>query len=171
MNTDYSIRMADESDISDIIKIMKVVASGAQEPSWFYIVGTDEKYLKEVINKKGFILIADIDETPAAFLIVYYPGKEKDNLGKDLGLARGDLSKVAHMEMVAVLNRYRGMGLQTALMEEAEMIIPYSYKYLMATVHPDNMYSLSNLEALDYECIVTKQKYHGLIRNVMLKER
>ena len=82
MDTDCSIRIADELDIPTIMKIMKSVYDCMQEPSWFCVDGTDEKYLKKVISKCGFVLIADIDETPAAFLIVYYPGKEKITLVK-----------------------------------------------------------------------------------------
>ena len=40
----------------------------------------------------------------------------------------------------------------------------------MCTIHPDNIYSMQNALKLGYKNILTKEKYGGKIRAIMLKE-
>lgn len=80
------------------------------------------------------------------------------------------LDKVAHMESAAVASAYRGRGLQGKLLQKAEEIErARGSKYLMATVHPENVYSLRNLLKAGYECILETDKYGGLPRKVLCK--
>lgn len=138
---------------------------------------------------EGYSLKYIVDGEFAAFLIVRHPGEAEDNLGQylsencaDRQTASGNvqtcgesdltvlLSRVAHMESAAVHPAHRGKGLQGKLLARAEEIeIARGTKFLMATVHPDNIYSLRNLEAAGYQCILETAKYGGLRRKVMCK--
>lgn len=107
---------------------------------------------------------------PAAFLLVRFPGSEKDNLGRSLNLTPSQLLQVAHMETVVVSKAYIGHGLQRALLCEGERrAAAMGFRYLMATVHPDNLYSLNNFERLGYKKIELAVKYGGLPRWIMGK--
>ena len=146
-------------------------------------------------NSEGYTLKYIIDGELAAFLIVRHPREAEDNLGQELWKMfvevsperQGEhvainrmpadrstrqelLQRTAHMESAAVAPSHRGKGLQRKLLARAEEIeIARGTKYLMATVHPDNSYSLRNLEAAGYQCVLETEKYGGLRRKVMCK--
>lgn len=131
----------------------------------------DLEFVKAHIKDSGFTVIAcnEASEIVACF-IVRFPGLEEDNLGRDIGLEGEELNQVAHMESAVVLPEYRGRGLQLAMLQYAEEMIDKSkYKYLMATVSPDNLWSYHSLEKNGYKLKLTKEKYGGLIRRIYMK--
>ena len=78
--------------------------------------------------------------------------------------------QVAHMETVAVAAGFTGHGLQRKLLIEGEKAAAAAgYRHFMATVHPDNHYSLSNFQRLGYKKIAEALKYGGLRRWVLEK--
>ena len=91
-------------------------------------------------------------------------------MGHYLHLPPGELEKVAYMDSAAVLPQYRGRGLQRSMIEFAERSERLTgYRYLMATVSPDNPYSLRNLRQLDYDIVCRCEKYGGKERYVVAK--
>lgn len=81
------------------------------------------------------------------------------------------LHQVAHMDSVAILPEYRGMGLQYRMMQVAEKELKDAgYRYLMCTVHPKNRYSRENILRQSYRVVATKEKYGGYLRDILLKE-
>lgn len=150
------------------------------------------------VGPEGYTLKYVINGEIAAFLLVRHPGEADDNLGRNLSncsevFVRGEsvaedtetktarivqengelavLSLVTHMESAAVHPAYRGKSLQGKLLQAAEHIErERGARFLMATVHPDNVYSLRNLEKEGYQCILETEKYGGLRRKVLCKE-
>lgn len=105
------------------------------------------------------------------FLIVKFPGLSEKNLGRALHMEDERLLKVAHMDSAAVLPEARGWGLQKKLIRLAEETLKGGpYTLLMATVHPENRFSLQNMLDNGYEIKTTMLKYGGLPRHVLLKE-
>lgn len=49
--------------------------------------------------------------------IFRYPRIQDGNLGLDIGLAEGELSKIVHMESEVILPEYRGHGLQGKMLK------------------------------------------------------
>ncbi|MGN0907857.1 MAG: GNAT family N-acetyltransferase [Bullifex sp.] len=110
-------------------------------------------------------------EKPAAAFSMTFPGLDEENLGYDIGLSGNELLKVAHMDVAAVNPAYRGMGLQKRLMKMGEDDAKaLGYHYLMCTIHPDNAPSLKSALSLGYHIVLTKEKYGGKIRHILLKE-
>lgn len=162
------VKLAKKTDIESIYNVMKVVESSLENKDIYYIDNID--FISDHIEKSGFTLISVINNLVIGFLIVRIPKIESDNLGLDINLPQDELSKVAHIESVAVIPSYRG-GIQISLIKEAEKIlINKGYRYLMCTVHPDNFHSLKNLNYLGYEIIKTKIKYGGYKRHILKKE-
>ena len=143
-----------------------------------------EKTYNEIENKEFFAFdkeynppndgftykIYDGEKLVACFLLTF-PLLDSENLGYDISLDEKELLKVAHMDSVAVDSSYRGRGYQKILMKKAEKdAINLGYKYLMCTIHPDNIYSMQNALNLGYKHILSKEKYGGKIRAIMLKE-
>lgn len=185
------IRFAVESDIPHIMSLMSGAAGVGTPDDWY--VTDDEDFVRRHLGgemqvqdfqthnvSEGYTLKCMVDGELAAFLIVRHPGEAEDNLGLELLHTPTEkvqkwqqelLHRIAHMESAAVHPAHRGKGLQGKLLAKAEEIeVSRGTGYLMATVHPDNIYSLRNLEAAGYRCIRETEKYGGLRRKVMCKE-
>ena len=75
------------------------------------------------------------------------------------------------MEIAMVRKEYRGQGLQRKMMEESEQILKEQvYHYLLGTAHPDNVASVNTFLKLQYEQVMTKEKYGGMKRSIFCKE-
>ena len=92
-------------------------------------------------------------------------------MGRDAGFPEEELPKVAHMDTAAVLPQYRGHQLQYRLMQAAEADLrAMGFRYLMGTIHPDNVYSMNNAMKQGYRIIGEKLKHGGKRRAILLKE-
>ena len=162
-----SIRYAVKEDIPFIMSLMDEASTTSAQADWY--VTDDEDFVTRHIDREGYTLIYADNEDEAGFLIVRHPIEAGDNLGQYLEHVKPQ--DVAHMESAAVRPNHRGKGIQGKLLLAAERIEKSrGTKYLMATVHPDNCYSLGNLERSGYRCVVETNKYGGLRRKVMCKE-
>ena len=86
-------------------------------------------------------------------------------------LTSENLKRVVHMDSASVLLQHRGHGLESEMIAFAENLIDTSkYCYSFATVAPENMASLKSLEKNGYQEMVTKEKYGGVTRCVMMKK-
>lgn len=170
-------------DIAEIKALMDSAVTDFARKDWY--VTDDEAFIsrhiggeqptmprEQGVKPEGYILKCIVDGKMAAFLIVRHPGDAEDNLGVYLPESEQvNLQLISHMESAAVHPAYRGQGLQGKLLQEAEEIErTRGTKYLMATVHPENIYSLRNLEKEGYKCILETKKYGGLRRKVLCKE-
>ena len=99
------------------------------------------------------------------------PNKEWFSLDSDLKFDEEQRKQSAHMEIAMVRKEYRGQGLQRKMMEESEQILKeQGYHYLLGTAHPDNVASVNTFLKLQYEQVMTKEKYGGMKRSIFCKE-
>lgn len=172
MDRRFTIRKAVPEDLDILMDIMQKTVDHMQRPEWF--VAESREYVSgHLAGERGFVLAAE-DEAGqmAAFFLVDYPEGREDNLGLDLEFQKSELMRVAHMDTVAVLPEYRGHGLMAGLLEAAERELEQtSYEHLMATVHPDNRFSLDNMLGHGYRVMLTKKKYGGVLRHILYKKR
>ena len=82
-----------------------------------------------------------------------------------------ELDRVALMDVAAVLPEHRGHGLERRMLLWAEEQLPARFDRLMCTVSPANPASLHSIERSGYRAVLTKEKYGGHLRHIMLKER
>lgn len=169
---EFKIERANETDAAVMADIIERVWKGINNKQWF--VADDIEYTTRILcanHGLGYKAIEMDTKTAAGIFIVSFPGMKEENLGRDIELAGVELEKVAHMESVAILPAYRGNGLQYALMQRGEADLrKMGYRYLMCTVHPDNSYSRNNIIRQGYEVVLTKEKYGGYIRDILLKK-
>lgn len=164
----FHIRRAQPADLNNIMQIMDEIQQGIADPSWF--VPSDRTFVEKHLLKKGFTLVAEDQIDTAAFLMVVFAEDCPDHLGRDIGLSEKERTQTAYMDTVAVLPRARGNGLQARLINTAEQILRSSaYCHWMATVHPENHYSLQNFINCGYRILCTKKKYGGLDRHILYK--
>lgn len=126
--------------------------------------------------------------TLAGIMIIRFPGKDDDNLGRDAGIPPEEYDHVAHIESAAVLPEYRGYGLQGQMLRYAENILKSQSEkcisemtmvkgqplfraihYMFATVSPENPASWRTLELNGFHCLLEKEKYDGLLRRIYFK--
>jgi len=88
----------------------------------------------------------------------------------NIPLTSENLNRVLHMDSASVHPNHRGHGLESRMIDFTETLVDTSkYCYSFATVAPKNFASLKSFERNGYQVILTKEKYGGLIRHVMLK--
>ena len=165
-----NIEYATKADGLELKAVMEQAVAVLPQKDWY--VADDIDFLERHIEEEGYILKGIVEQKIVAFLVVRYPKLAEDNLGYYLpNITQEQLLKVAHMESVAVLPKFRGYKFQKQLLEMAEQIEENKDTiYLMATVHPENIYSKRNFEQQGYSCLLETKKYGGLKRCVLLKK-
>lgn len=169
---EFLIERAAIEDYQVLAGVIKSVWQQIERKDWF--VADDSEYTFRVLqegNGIGYKALLKESGTLAGIFIVTFPGSGEENLGRDIGLSGEELGNVAHMESAAILPEYRGNGLQYSMMQAAEEELrKMGYRYLMCTVHPENVYSKNNVIRQGYEVVLTKEKYGGFLRNILLKK-
>lgn len=167
----YDFTTAVSADIADISHLMTAVKASMQNKDWF--VADDEAYLYDILQDHGFILLAksDIDSSLAGFFVVKFPGLSEDNLGRHLDFSNGQLLQCAHMDSCVIHPNHRGNHLQSRMALLAEQkLARMNYSYLLATIHPNNCYSMNSMLRCGYQPQKETCLYGGLRRIILLKK-
>ena len=184
MNTCYQNLEHKEYFICDDLDYIKNILSG----HGFGVVACDEngkiignllvKYPGITEENLGYDVFVPYDkETSSAVspaikpsdLLTFSETDRKSSLS-DFSLTFKNLSRVVHMDSASVLPKRRGYGLESKMITFAENLIDTSkYCYSFATVAPENIASLKSLERNGYQIMITKEKYGGVMRCIMMK--
>lgn len=158
------IRRCTQEEIPAAVRLILSVRERMTDKSWFAV---DEEYLTTVSREKGTLFWgAFCGERLVAVLIVVCP--EKDGYLNGY-LPRG-VRRVAYMDVAAVDPAFRGRRLQQHLMGQAETeLAGMGVDYLQCTIHPDNVHSLKNAEALGYQELARVRLYGDSPRVVLGK--
>lgn len=170
----FTFKKAGKDDIAALTQLIEEVWKVIEHSEWFAIYPEEVgEYMNDLLNRQKGTIWKAVDAVAnqlAGMYIVTYPETDSDNLGYDIGLSGSELSRVAHMDTVAVHPLYRGHGLQQKLTSFVEKeLFSAGFCYLMCTIHPDNSYSRHNMEACGYQVVKEVLKYGGLPRLVLLK--
>lgn len=185
--SEYTLRIASYQDAEKIHEVM-VQASRTLENKDYFICD-DLKYVKKLLNQEGFGIVAcDTSGNVVGNLLLKYPGLTDENLGYDIfpdyfssltqqeilpvhDFFQKELQKVVHMDSASVLPAHRGHHLESRMIAFAENLIDTGkYIYAFATVAPSNTASLKSLERNGYRTMITKEKYGGVMRCIMMKK-
>ena len=174
-NDFYHLRLATLKDAYEIYAVMATCYQTLEQKEYF--VCDDLDYVKDLLSGHGFGVVAcDENNKIVGNLLVKYPGVTEENLGYDVFAkcnitpTSKNLNSVLHMDSASVLPEHRGHRLESKMIAFAETLVDTSkYCYSFATVAPNNTASLKSLEQNGYQVMVTKEKYAGLIRCVMMK--
>ena len=170
MKDNYTLRPATLDDAYEIWTVMDISSKTMEHKEHF--ICDDLDYVKEILTGRGFGIVAcNADGKIVGNLLVKYPGLDEENLGYDVCFTPNNLNRVLHMDSASVLSEHRGHGLERKMITFAETLVDTSkYCYSFATVAPENTASLKSLKKNGYQLMVTKEKYDGFIRCVMMKE-
>lgn len=166
----YTIRKASVDEAEAMHRVMCRAAEALRDKTLY--VCDDLDYVKHYIQADGFGVVACNEEQAiVGIFLCRFPGREENNLGRDIHLAETELDQVVHMESAAVLPEYSGNHLMERMTGYAQELIDRGkYRYLLATVSPDNPASFKTLEKCDFQAVMTKEKYGGLMRRIYKKE-
>lgn len=193
----YHLRLATIKDAYEIWTVMDTCNKALEHKEYF--ICDDLDYVKNILSGHGFGVVAcDSDGKIVGNLLVKYPGITEENLGydvffkkdkhsnfsyfnftkpnigspspNDMALTNENLNRVLHMDSASVLPKHRGHKLESQMVIFAESLIDTSkYHYSFATVAPKNLSSLKSLERIGYKVMLTKEKYGGLSRCILMK--
>ena len=156
--------------LKEAYEIVNKVDQGMNVPEWF-VAEPYEEFDFWMREERGLLYLAvDEDENVGAMFFVILPGLHPDNLGYDLSMEEEQLKLCAMMDTAAVLPEFRGHHLQYEMMQHAEEDLRQrGYQYLLCTVHPENVFSRTNVMKQGYKKMLTKEKYGGFLRDIWMK--
>ena len=157
------------ADAETYIAFLAEVKAGMSRQDWFYL---DPPELVRAMMADGTMelwVAMDGGRMAAAFDILH-PGLDAYNYGYELGLTEAQLRQVVHMDTAAVHPDYRGRGLQGKMVRTIEQTLTgQGRRILLCTVHPENCYSLNNMQKQGYVVQKTVNKY-GSLRCILRKD-
>ena len=169
---EFIIQKANKSQYDIIVDLIRNTCNTIEPKEWF--AADADEYTHRMLTEgkaTGYMAIESESQNLAAIFMTLAPGKSPENLGYDIGLSDDKIPYVAHMESVVVHPDYRGHKLQRRLMEAAEKDLKAAgYRYLLATIHPENPYSMNNALSLGYQVMRVCEKYGGYLRAILMKE-
>lgn len=160
------------TDASEIMALIQHVHDNMENQQW-YVIDSAEYYAHHLEDGKGVGYKSVDTETGkiVGIFIAIIPETVESNLGYDIGFSEAKAKKAAVMDTAAILPEYRGRNFQYRMMQAAEHDLKeQGYQYLLCTVHPENRFSLHNVQKQGYEIMITKEKYGGFLRHILLKE-
>ncbi len=168
---DILITEASINDIEEIIKLKKDVWDKMENKDWYVIDGTDKQFLEKQLKNNGLILKAVSNNRIIGFLIVENNIEKESSIIKHTHL-ENEIDNCIELSNVAVDSEYRGNHLYTKMVEKAEkyMTNKYNIRYILATVHPDNIASMKSLLNIGYEVYCTTKMYGNKDRCILMKQ-
>ncbi|MDN7243263.1 hypothetical protein QWY14_15775 [Planococcus sp. N028] len=131
-----------------------------------------EEYLF-ILNERGVVVGAFADHQLIGFRALLIPEIDEEHLGRDIGLAEEELSKVIYQEISVVLPEYRGNRLQQTLAEVVMKELPHlkeHFRYVCCTVAPMNIPSLKDKFSQHMYIKAFKTKYNNMERYIFVKD-
>lgn len=154
-----------ESNFQIYIEFYSKVVENLPDKSWLGLFNEDK--IKDVLNNDGKIWIWTNKKEIVCSLM--YINATKDALDKLL-LIDYKVNEVGECGAVLVNEKYWGNGLQLQMLDFLENYAnKINKKYILTTVHPDNVYSIDNFKNKNYLFKNTFDLHRGK-RNLYIKE-
>ncbi|MCR5067524.1 MAG: GNAT family N-acetyltransferase [Erysipelotrichaceae bacterium] len=161
-------RLIREDELEKIMQLQKDCFAALENHDWLRC--NDEETFRLCLKRPNYSLGFFDGDRLAAIGILQICGLSEENLGRQLGFEGEKLNEVGNMKLVLVDPAYRGKRLQHQLMDRCEEYArQQKLRVLATTVHPDNAYSIHNVEKSGYVYHSRHRKYGGLIRNLYYK--
>lgn len=161
------IRPCKRSELSAVMDLQEKICRSMEHPDWFAVTREEEN--KRFLEEPNVILGVFEGDRLAAYGSVGFLGASSDNLGWDLSLETQEAERCAVLDTIVVDSDYRGLGIQKELIRRC---VSYARQKrpgcrVLATVAPDNIYSLRNVKAEGFEILARKEKYGGKERYIL----
>ena len=152
-------------DLDYYIKFRESVRSRMERPEWLGEIPKDG--LEEMLSIGGKIWMYYLGDVPVCTWMFIPAGEDAK---EDLEIEGIDYNLMADIGPVFVNFDYLGNGLMyQMLLKFDEYLKSIGYKYVMTTVHPDNMFSSNNMVKYGMKKVSQKKFKRGL-RDIYFKE-
>ncbi len=163
------IRKGTKEDTQAFVKFLQQIQEDMENKAWFYLDPPEDIY-RMMESEIMELWLAEEDGLLAGAFSIIRPGMDACNYGFDLGFTEEELLRTVNMDTAAVHPRFRGRGLQRRLIQQAEAeLMQKGSAILLCTVHPDNGFSLQNMQKQGYTIRKKLEKY-GSVRYVLRKD-
>ena len=163
--SEFSLRLANQTDVPEIMEIMSAAHSAMVDPSDY--ITDPEDYVRVHVSEKGFIVLGMDGEEIAGFFMAVLPAYVRENTGYELDFSEEILCRTAILDSVAVRPAAQGQGLMGMLLQEALRRLAGEADFFVATVSPNNAASLHNFEKCGFHPLKEIRKPGGQIRYLM----
>lgn len=180
-HSDLLFRFAQPQDVHAVQNVLTGIVQRMPVTSWFAPL-TDQELNSLISGAEGFSIIVLSNTTSVAtketvkysdilaLMMIRTCGIEK-SLTDVMESVRIPLEHTAVMDVIAVHEQHRGKGLQTILSQMAEEELKVrGFLGLVATVHPENIYSLNNFLKAGYQIVWEGNLYNNQRRFLVWKQ-
>lgn len=162
----YEMRSMNENDLEDIIELQSVVIQNMNDREIYRTHSID--YFIEHIQMGSYAIGTFTDDGLIAYSILYFPGENEDNFGRDILLPTEELDKVAQLATVAVHPAYRGNSLQKKMYAVSlDVAKGLGFQHACCMVSPKNYSSLQNIFSHGLFIKALKMKFDRRLRYIM----
>lgn len=164
MNLENLICINDNINLKEYIKFRELVKENMPNPEWLGDFTKEE--LIEMLNNNTKIWIYYLNKEPVCSMMII-PSTEKDISKFELNISH---TLAVDYGPIFVNPKYQGNGLQYQMLQILDKYVKeHNYKYIITTIHPDNIYCIRNFLKDDFKLINQKVFKRGP-RNIYLKE-
>lgn len=151
----YIIKSLNPNEINKMLEFQAHVIEGMSRAEFFFPLKYDD-FLYPIIHDGGVFYVEDEGKIIAFVVLILDP------LNAVLEEYKLDSDNIAVLDSIMVDEKYRGNKFQKQLEEYiTKLAVKNKNKALVATVHPDNIYSLNNLLNDGYKIINKINIYNG----------
>lgn len=155
--------ISENIDIDKYIEFRELVKANMEHPDWLGDFAKED--LVSMLKNNSKIWIYYYNEEPVCSMMII-PSDAKAIVKFDLAL---DYREVVDYGPMFVNPKFVGNHLQYQMLKVLDdYCIDLGYKYVISTIHPDNIYSINNLVKDGFTLTGTKEFTRGL-RNIYLK--
>ncbi len=168
MNTNYligknvDIHIITKDELGKLVDFQKEIINNMPNKEWFVPL-TEEEFLTPILGKDNAYFFTHNEKIIGLLVLT---GDIPDIL-KEYQLPSDNYILI---DSIMVKEEYRGYRLQQQILEFAyKRAVKLDMDGLVATIHPDNKYSLDNFVKQNYE-LLHVLTIHGGKRNIMIKK-
>lgn len=159
--SDIEIEIVNEHGIDKALKFQKRIIDNMVNKDHFCPL-TKEEFLTPILNKDNVYFLKNKNEIIALFVATC----EVPEILKEYKLNNYNIMLI---DSIMVSEKFRGYGLQRQILEFlSRRAKELQLDGLVATIHPNNVYSLNNFISSGYE-IINKLNIHGGPRYIVYK--
>ncbi len=163
MKLEELICISENIDLDKYIEFREYVKSNMEHPDWLGDFSKED--LEKMLENKSKIWVYYLDKEPVCSMMLI-PAQEVSLLKFGLDL---NYNEVGDYGPMFVNPKYVGKGLQSQMLEELDRYcMSLGYKYVVSTIHPDNVYSINNFIKDKFRYFNKKEFKRGF-RNIYLK--
>lgn len=156
---EYKMKLLGKDRLREVIDLQQHIYDNLPNKDVLYM-DSYEDMLSDMEEGARVIGVLNSRDRIIAYRYIAFPGRDKRNMGYDIGLNPDELDKVVHLETTVVDPKYRGNDLQSLTLGAAKkMVTQEGYNHFLCTVSPYNFFSLYNIMKNGLKIKALKRKY------------